>query len=76
MKVLETARAAAKAATDAFNAIREQRAARFTAAYNAISAQIDPIYKELTRGSKNIAAVGTAYLRYAVNDDMCGYSMT
>jgi structural maintenance of chromosome 1 len=41
--VLDAAQSKAKAATDAFNSVSEQRAARFTAAYNVISKRIDGV---------------------------------
>lgn len=66
--VLEEARLAAKHAADEFNAVKDLRVAKFRGAFDAISACIDTIYKELTRG-KNVNAVGTAFLSLENTDE-------
>ncbi|GAB4822702.1 hypothetical protein N2152v2_009748 [Parachlorella kessleri] len=58
---LEAARGEARAATDAFNAVRQKRYDLFQAAFEHVSRQIDPIYKELTRSSHH-ALGGQAYM--------------
>lgn len=67
-EVLDAARERAKAATDAFNDVRQRRSAKFLAAYKPIATNIDRIYKELTRG-KATAALGTAYLALENTDE-------
>ena len=46
---LEATRKQAKAAARAFNAVRQERYDAFTAAFEHIASEIDPIFKDLTR---------------------------
>ncbi|KAI3423850.1 hypothetical protein D9Q98_009684 [Chlorella vulgaris] len=61
LEELETARRESKAATEAFQAVQQRRYDSFTAAFEHVAAQIDPIYKELTRSSVHPVG-GQAYL--------------
>ena len=58
----ETARGTARTAADAFHQRKKERTERFMEAFNHISARIDGIYKELTKGGERNDMGGTAYL--------------
>jgi len=60
-KDFEDSRAAAKAARDAFNAVKAQRFELFNKAFTHIKEQISHVYKDLTR-SEAYPLGGTAYL--------------
>ncbi|KAJ3214675.1 Structural maintenance of chromosomes protein 1 [Dinochytrium kinnereticum] len=64
----ENARREAKAARDAFNAVKQKRFQLFNDAFRHISESIDPIYKELTK-SKTFPLGGTAYLSLEDSDE-------
>lgn len=57
----DKARQAAKDAKDEFNRLKDKRTELFNAAYEHISANIDKVYKDLTKG-KLAPMGGTAYL--------------
>eukprot|EP00871_Galdieria_phlegrea_P002689 jgi/Galph1/3420/GphlegSOOS_G2095.1 len=57
----ETTRQEALEATRIFQKVREERRKRFLSCFNAVSANIDRVYKELTRSSVSQLG-GTAYL--------------
>ena len=48
-EALSAARRAARGAVEAFDAVRQRRHDAFMAAFEAVSAAIDGIFKELTR---------------------------
>ncbi|KAJ3410001.1 Structural maintenance of chromosomes protein 1, partial [Chytridiales sp. JEL 0842] len=64
----ENARKEAKAAKDAFNAIKQKRYKLFHTAFTHISEKIDVIYKQLTK-SKTFPLGGTAYLSLEDSDE-------
>ena len=51
---LEAVRRAARDATAAFNDVRQRRYEIFMAAFEHISAAIDPIFKDLTRSQQHV----------------------
>ena len=57
----EASRRAAKAAKDRFDEVRDQRMELFSKAYDHITAQIDQVYKELTR-TASFPLGGQAYV--------------
>ncbi|EPY51639.1 mitotic cohesin complex subunit Psm1 [Schizosaccharomyces cryophilus OY26] len=61
-------RKSAKTAKERFNSVKEQRLKKFQEAFNHISEQIDPIYKELTK-SPAFPLGGTAYLTLDDSDE-------
>jgi structural maintenance of chromosome 1 len=65
-KDFEKARKEAKSAKDAFSRIKKQRHDLFTKAFQHISAQIDKVYKDLTKG-RAAPMGGVAYL--SLEDD-------
>ncbi|EEB06777.1 mitotic cohesin complex subunit Psm1 [Schizosaccharomyces japonicus yFS275] len=62
------ARQAAKETKEKFNTVKKLRLEKFLTAFNHISEQIDPIYKELTK-SKAFPMGGTAYLTLDDTDE-------
>ena len=65
---LEEARAAAKAASDEFNTVRQERFNRFNNAFTHIQQKIDPIYKALTKSDVHPLG-GSAYLSLESADE-------
>ncbi|KAK9820343.1 hypothetical protein WJX72_009251 [[Myrmecia] bisecta] len=64
----EAARREAKAAVEAFNAVRQKRHDAFMAAFDHISGQIDRIFKDLTKSSVHPMG-GQAYLSLESSED-------
>lgn len=64
----EEARAASTAASERFDAVRNERTRRFRACFDAVAGSIDAIYKRLTR-SDAYPLGGTAYLSLEAQDE-------
>jgi structural maintenance of chromosome 1 len=68
-KEFEKARKDARAAKDEFNEVKKRRHGLFTKAFQHISAQIDKVYKDLTKG-RAAPMGGVAYLSLE-DDEAC-----